>query len=93
LRAPAFSMGSFPVSGGGHVPGTGRPSLFMDYGEAYTLDRTHPPTVQQWGTGMGIYVTAGEHVDARLSLGCALLRTATASPGSLQANFSVGLQF
>jgi hemolysin activation/secretion protein len=93
LRAPAMEMGSFPVNGGGRIPGMWRPSLFMDYGEAYLLDRTHPPAVQQWGTGMGFFLTAGEHIDARLSLGWALLRTATATPGSLQAYFAVGFQF
>ena len=93
LRSPAFGMGSFPVSGGGRIPGTLRPSLFMDYGEAYILDRTHPPAVQQWGTGVGFFLTAGEHVDARLTLGWALLGTPTTSAGSLQAYFSAGFQF
>jgi hemolysin activation/secretion protein len=93
LRAPAFAMGSFPVNGGGRIPGMLRPSWFMDYGEAYLLDRTHPPAVQQWGTGVGFFLTAGEHVDARLSLGWALLDTPTTSAGSLQAYFSVGFQF
>lgn len=93
LRAPAIGMGSFPVSGGGRIPGMMRPSLFMDYGEAYLLDRTHLPAVQQWGTGVGFFLTAGEHVDARLSLGWALLGTPTTTAGSLQAYCSIGFQF
>jgi hypothetical protein len=51
------------------------------------------PTVRQWGTGVGFYLTAGEHFDARLTLGYALLGTPATPAGSAQACFSVGFQF
>jgi hypothetical protein len=92
LRAPAVELGSFPVNGG-RVPGFGRPSVFMDYGEDYILDRTGVPNVRQWGTGLGFLVNATQHLDARLALGWALRDTPVATAGSLQAYFSVGLQF
>jgi hemolysin activation/secretion protein len=67
----------------------------MDFGQAYLIDR---PTVadlsySQWGTGLGFYLTAGEHFDARLTLAWALLGTPTTAAGTTQAYFSVGAQF
>jgi hypothetical protein len=57
----------------------------------------------EWGTGLGFFLTAGEHFDARLTLAWALAdapsssnpnETLVASPaGSIQAYFSVGFQF
>ncbi|MGA2176871.1 MAG: ShlB/FhaC/HecB family hemolysin secretion/activation protein [Verrucomicrobiota bacterium] len=92
LRAPAAGIGSFPV-GSGTVPALARPAVFMDYGEVYLLDRSDAPAVRQWGTGFGVFVTAGQHFDARLSLGWALRNTPVTAAGSLRAYFSVGLQF
>ena len=93
LRAPAMGMGSFPVNGGQHVPGYGRPSVFMDYGQVNIIDKSEAPTVRQWGTGVGFFVNATQHLDARLTLGWALRNTPVAAAGSLQAYFSLGLQF
>jgi hemolysin activation/secretion protein len=92
LRAPAAGIGSFPVSGG-KVPAFARTSVFMDYGEAYLVDRPDAPAVREWGTGVGFFVTAGEHFDARLSLACALLNTPLTPAGTLRAYFSIGFQF
>jgi hemolysin activation/secretion protein len=92
LRARPYTVGSFPVEHGA-VPAFVRPSIFMDYGEGYQLDRSASATERQWGTGFGTFLTAGEHFEARLSLGWALLNTPTTSAGSLQAYFSVGTQF
>jgi len=92
LRAPAFEMGSFPVEGG-RVPGFGRPSVFMDYGQVNILDNSAAPAVRQWGTGIGFFVNATQHLDARLTLGWALRNTPVAAAGGLQAYFSLGLQF
>jgi hypothetical protein len=49
--------------------------------------------MQQWGTGLGFYLTAGEHFSARLTLGWALLSTVATTAGSAQGYFSVGFQF
>ena len=93
LRAPAVEIGSFPVNGGRREPGFGRPSVFMDYGQVNILDKADAPTVRQWGTGVGFLVNASQHVDARLTLGWALRKTPVAAAGSLQAYFSLGIQF
>jgi hemolysin activation/secretion protein len=92
LRARPYNLGAFPVAHGA-VPAYVRPSIFMDYGEGYQLDRPGSETDRQWGTGFGTFLTAGEHFEARLSLGWALLRTPTTEAGSIQAYFSVGTQF
>ena len=91
LRAPPVNVGWFPT-GTGDVPAYLRCSVFMDYGEAYFLDSA-ASRIQQWGTGAGFYLTAGGHFDARLTLAWALLTTASASAGDIQAYFSVGCQF
>jgi hemolysin activation/secretion protein len=91
LRAPAVNVGYFPVHDD-NVPAYLRCSVFMDYGEAYHLDSTLP-AIRQWGTGAGVYLTAGNHFEARLALAYALLATPTTRAGSAQAYFSVGFQF
>jgi hemolysin activation/secretion protein len=94
LRAPPLNVGYFPTSHDA-IPADLRCSWFMDYGETYLIDR---PTaaddrIQQWGTGPGFYLTVGQHVDARLTLGWALHDTPTTRAGSLQGYFMVGFQF
>jgi outer membrane protein assembly factor BamA len=92
LRAPPVNAGYFPMAGG-DVPAYLRCSWFMDYGEAYYLDQPAMPAIRQWGTGVGFFLTASEHFDARLTLGYALLGTPATPVGSIQAYFSIGLQF
>lgn len=92
LRAPPVNVGYLPTHSG-DVPADLRCSGFMDYGQAYGLDRSNFPTVRQWGTGLGFFLTAGEHLSARLTLAWALHDTPMTSAGSAQAYFSVGFQF
>ncbi len=92
VRAPAISIGYFSGQSG-DVPANLRCSWFMDYGEIYHLDQPAAPAIQEWGTGLGFYLTASSHFDARLTLGYALLGTPATSAGSVQAYFSVGYQF
>jgi hemolysin activation/secretion protein len=98
LRAPAVGVGNFPTRGG-YVPAQLRCSWFMDYGQADLIDRpvsgggSTDFLYSQWGTGLGFFLTVGEHFDARLTLGWALLGTPTTGAGSAQAYFSVGGQF
>jgi hemolysin activation/secretion protein len=92
LRTPPINIGAFPLATRS-VPAFVRPSLFMDYGEGYLLDRGNPPVDRQWGTGFGVFYTAGRYFDARLTLGWALLRTPITSAGGIQAYFSIGTQF
>jgi hypothetical protein len=40
-----------------------------------------------------VFLTAGQHFDARLTLGWALLATPVTSVGGIQAYFSMGTQF
>jgi hypothetical protein len=103
LRAPPVTVGSFPTTTG-EVPAELRCSWFMDYGQIYgplLLNQR----LSEWGTGVGFFLTAGEHFDARLTLAWAL-NTATVgslstanfvtvktTAGDMQAYFSVGFQF
>ena len=94
LRTPAVNVGYFPTSHG-DVPAELRGSWFMDCGQTSLIDR---PTVanltfRQWGTGVGFFLTAGEHFDARLTLAWALVGTPTTRAGNVQAYFSIGTQF
>jgi hemolysin activation/secretion protein len=98
LRAPAIGVGTFPTRDG-DVPAQLRCSWFMDYGQAFLIDRpvtaktTTDFIYRQWGTGLGFLLTVGENFDARLTLAWALLRTPTTGAGNAQAYFSVGAQF
>jgi hemolysin activation/secretion protein len=94
LRAPPVNVGYFPTRDG-DVPTELRCSWFMDYGQTSLIDRptTANLTFSQWGTGIGFFLTAGEHFDARLTLGWALQGTPTTKAGNAQAYFSIGAQF
>jgi hypothetical protein len=94
LRAPPVNVGYFPTQKE-DVPANVRCSLFMDYGNAYALDRPFLArhTVSQWGTGFSAFLTAGEHFDARFTLAWALQGTTISRAGSAQAYFTVGYQF
>ena len=102
LRAPAFNIGYFPTSTG-EIPALLRCSIFTDYGQVYFLDRAGQLPVSEWGAGLGFFLTAGEHFDARLTLAWALLGATPKSgstsvatqtiAGNAQAYFSVGYQF
>lgn len=104
LRTPPVNVGYFPAATG-DIPATLRGSVFMDYGQIYFIDRPGQSALSEWGTGFGLFLTAGEHFDARLTVGWALLGTtsnpnngnnyaSTKTPeGSAQAYFSVGYQF
>ena len=98
LRAPPINVGYFPTTKG-DVPANLRASWFMDYGQIYLLDRpqTSPHQFNEWGTGIGFYLTASEHFDARLTLAWALNNltsgSTSTSAGECQAYFSVGYQF
>ncbi len=96
VNAPAANVGYFPDSQGGEgTPAYLRCSCFMDYGETYLIDRPTPlnPAYREWGTGVGFYLTAGEHFDARLTLAWALHDTPATHAGEARAYFSIGLQF
>jgi hemolysin activation/secretion protein len=94
LRAPPINIGYFPTQND-DVPAEIRCSWFMDVGQTFLIDR---PTMTdlsftQWGTGIGFFLTAGDHVSARLALAWALRDTPTTPAGSTQAYFSIGFQF
>jgi hemolysin activation/secretion protein len=90
VRAPAYNIGFFPTENG-DVSAKLRPSWFVDYGEVYGL--ATGLAIRQWGTGLGFYLTAGEHFEARLTLAWALRETAASAVGDTHAYFSVGYQF
>ena len=86
----------------GHVVGlayarnplTLRGAVFMDYGEAYSLD-THsgPARVPLWGTGFGGVVSVGTHWEARFLFSWPLLSAGTTSAYDPRFNFSLSAQF
>ena len=104
LRAPALNIGYFPTATG-EVPAMLRCSGFMDYGQLFFVDRPGQTAVDEWGTGFGFFLTAGEHFDARLTVAWALLGAraygssannyvAVHTPAdTCRAYFSVGYQF
>jgi hemolysin activation/secretion protein len=106
LKAPPINVGEFPTESG-EIPAMLRCSYFMDYGQINLLDavpnsRSH---LNEWGTGLSFFLTAGEHFDARLTLAWALDSAAVGAAdtankvgvytpaGSAFAYFSVGFQF
>ncbi len=96
VNAPPVNIGYFPDSHGGD--GTQaylRCSWFMDYGQTFLINRRAPLNTDysEWGTGLGFYLTAGEHFDARLTLAWALHDTPATCAGEARAYFSVGFQF
>jgi hemolysin activation/secretion protein len=96
VNAPPVNVGYFPDSNGGDgTPAYLRCSWFMDYGETYLIDRPTPLSLsyREWGTGVGCYLTAGEHFDARITLAWALHDTPSTYTGEARAYFSVGFQF
>lgn len=94
LRAPPINIGYLPTQHD-EIPADLRCSWFMDYGENYLLDRPSAvsSTIREWGTGVGFYLTAGPHLDARLTLAWALHDTPLTRSGNARAYFSVGYQF
>jgi hemolysin activation/secretion protein len=90
LHAPAANVGYLPTQHG-TIPAELRCSLFMDYGEAYSLSQT--AAIREWGTGVGFFLTVGEHLSARLQLAWALHDTPLTPAGTARAYFSLGAQF
>jgi hemolysin activation/secretion protein len=102
LRAPPINVGYFSTAQG-NVPASLRVSWFMDYGQVYSLNRSQNNRLDEWGTGIGFFLTAGEHFNARLTLAWALdpgvssanptQTRVTTNAGECLAYFNVGLQF
>ncbi len=94
LRAPPVNVGYFPTESG-DVPAELRCSWFMDFGRTFLIGRptTADLSFTQWGTGVGFFLTAGEHFYGRLTLAWALQDTPTTPSGNMQAYFNIGFQF
>jgi len=107
LGAPALNLGYFPTLAG-DVPANLRCSWFMDYGQVSLFARPDVTSgsLSEWGTGLGFFLTASEHFNARLTLAWALANTAEGNAlkpsapalvqtpqGEMQAYFSIGYQF
>jgi hemolysin activation/secretion protein len=93
LRAPVATVNRLPNS---HGPKQMRfrASVFMDYGENWrTASGAGDERTDQWGTGFGVFMTAGEHFDARFTIAWALLDTPLSQAGNARAYFRVGFQF
>ncbi|HAM70457.1 MAG TPA: hypothetical protein DCM86_02310 [Verrucomicrobiales bacterium] len=94
LRAPPIPLGYLPRSNN-DIPIHLRGSWFVDYGQLHRMSRPAPTPnfVEQLGTGLGAYITAGGHFEARLTLAWALLSTPLTQAGTGRAYFTVGYQF
>ena len=68
-----------------------RGSVFMDYGEIYTLGQ-NAAAAQFWGAGCGLTANIGSHLDARLALAWPLIGHAGVSDG-MHIYFAAGGQF
>jgi hemolysin activation/secretion protein len=104
LRTPAVIIGNFPTADG-TVPAELRVDVFMDYGQVFLLDRIGNNQLDEWGTGVGFFLTAGEHFDARLTLAWALAdayvgganhqnnAAVSTQSGNATAYFTIGFQY
>ncbi|HTI72871.1 MAG TPA: POTRA domain-containing protein [Candidatus Limnocylindria bacterium] len=94
LRAPPLSVGFLPLSEG-DIPVNLRCSAFIDCGERYLLNASSVRHGREsmLGTGLSVYATIGQKVDARLTLGFPLLDTPGSSAGTTRVYFSLGAQF
>ena len=72
-----------------------RASVFMDYGQSYSLGapKGAESVVQLWGAGAGFNGAIGTTFDFRLGIAWALHSTPLSRPGDLQIYFGVGAQF
>jgi len=79
----------------GSVPMRIRASVFMDYGQSYSLGapKGAESVVQLWGAGAGFNGAIGTTFDFRLGIAWALHSTPLSRPGDLQIYFGVGAQF
>jgi hemolysin activation/secretion protein len=91
VRAPPINVGYFPYQHE-QVPAELRPSWFMDVGQAW-LDNSSTGVLNEWGTGPGLYLSAGRRFEARLTLGWALRNGQLTHAGGLNGYFSLGFQF
>ncbi len=92
-RTPLIGVAGFPYKGE-TIPASLRFSWFMDYGEVSHLGQNAAPTSREWGTGMGVFYTLGQHVDARAAVGWALIDAPPQiKAGTAQGHLSFGVQF
>jgi hemolysin activation/secretion protein len=73
-----------------------RSSVFMDYGEAYLLEKPAAGASDRarlWGVGWNLTANIGTHLDARLIIACPLVATALTPVGDVHFYFGVGAQF
>ena len=94
-QTPPFNIGM--VGNEGHEePCWLRSSVFMDYGEAYLLEKPAAGASDRarlWGVGWNLTANIGTHLDARLTIACPLLATALTPVGDVHFYFGVGAQF
>jgi hemolysin activation/secretion protein len=94
-QTPLINIGT--IGNEGHIEECWiRSSVFMDYGQIYTLfDTPAVPGKKMsfWGAGWSLVANLGSHLDARLTIACPLLRTPSTPVGDVHIYFGVGAQF
>ena len=90
-RTPLIDVGMVD----GNVPMWLRSSVFLDYGETYLLESQASSVnrLQFLGTGWTLTANIGDHLDARLTVGCPLIGNAQTHSGDIHIYFGVGAQF
>ncbi len=79
----------------GNIPFWVRSSVFMDYGQAFLIDKaaTANPREDFWGVGWSLTANIGNHLDGRLAIACPLISTAQTPFADIHVYFGVGAQF
>ena len=71
-----------------------RGSVYMDYGQAFSLNSDFPtPSVALWGIGFGTVMSVGSHWEARLLFSWPMLSTRVTRAGEPRFNFGLTSQF
>ena len=93
-RTPLVNIGMINA-GYGDIPCWMRASVFLDYGELFTVGKLpagQPSSSQYCGTGCALTANIGSHLDARVSVAWPLIHHANADEG-MRIYFGVGAQF
>lgn len=89
-KTPSIELGNWQ----GESIIRGRFSLFTDYGERYLQNpQGRPPSLAEWGAGVGAVVTVSDHFEARAAMAWPLLDTPGVKAWTGRIHFSIGANF
>ena len=89
-KTPSIELGNWQ----GESIIRGRFSLFTDYGERYLQNpQGRPPSLAEWGAGIGAVITVSDHFEARAAMAWPLLDTPGVKAWTGRIHFSIGANF